>query len=171
VGQLATPGWPLRGEPPVAPPAQQQSLGPQRLVEQHLGRLFATPVADTADPAADAKALVTCRVLDDSVERDVLADHDPSHLGPPRHWTVTSFERGTRVRAWATPNRPPLTLLCLPRRAPRSAARAPWPDRCASSPQRSLTWNRGRSPRPRSPRRRGWPAPPTLDASSAPAGL
>src|ERR687897_3385678 len=36
VRQLATPGWPPRGEPFVAPPTQQQGLGTQGLVEREL---------------------------------------------------------------------------------------------------------------------------------------
>src|SRR6266540_4367196 len=78
VRQLATPGWPPRSEPLVAPPAQQQGLGAQRLVERELVDLWA--VLDQADPATDPEAFVTSRVLDDSVERDVLADDDLSHF-------------------------------------------------------------------------------------------
>src|SRR5215468_12634556 len=81
VRQLATPGWPPRGEPLVAPPAQQPGLGAQRLVERELVEPWA--VLDQADPAADPEAFVTGRVLDDPVERDVLADDDLSHLGSP----------------------------------------------------------------------------------------
>src|SRR6266542_1507456 len=81
VRQLATPGWPPRGEPLVAPPTQQQGLGAQGLVERELVEFWA--VLDQADPAADPEALVTGRVLDDSVERDVLADHDLSHFDSP----------------------------------------------------------------------------------------
>jgi hypothetical protein len=83
VRQLARPGWPPRGQELVAAPAQQHGLGAQRLLEQDLGRRFAAPVADPADPAAALEALVTGRVLDDSIERDVLADDDLSHLGSP----------------------------------------------------------------------------------------
>jgi hypothetical protein len=66
VRQLATPGWPLRGEPLVAPPTQQQGLGTQGLVERELVEFWA--VLDQADPAADPEAFVTGRFLDDSVE-------------------------------------------------------------------------------------------------------
>src|SRR5437660_8939054 len=83
VRPLATPGWPPRCEPLVAPPTQQQGLGAQRLVELDLGPLFAVLVPDLAEPAAVPEAPLTGRVLDDSVERDVLADHDLSHLGSP----------------------------------------------------------------------------------------
>src|SRR6266849_3966351 len=87
VRQLATPGWPPRGKPLVAPPTQQQSLGAQRLVERELGQLWAA--RDHADPAADPEALITGRVLDDSVERDVVAHDDLSHVGSP-FWLVLS---------------------------------------------------------------------------------
>src|SRR4029450_2684870 len=77
VRQLATPSWPPRGEPPSAPPTQEQGLGAEGLVERELADLWA--VLDQADPAADPEAFVTGRVLDDPVECDVLADHDLSH--------------------------------------------------------------------------------------------
>src|SRR6266536_4363489 len=80
--QLTTPGWPPRSEPLVAAPAQQQGLGDQRLVERELVEFWT--VLDQADPATDPEALVTGRVLDDSVERDVLAHYDLPHLGSPR---------------------------------------------------------------------------------------
>src|SRR5213078_1530285 len=57
VRQLATPGWPPRSEPLVAPPAQQQGLGAQRLVERELAEPWA--VFDQADPAAGPEAFVT----------------------------------------------------------------------------------------------------------------
>src|SRR5215467_3533543 len=79
IRQLATPGWPPSGEPLVGPPAQQHGLAAQRLVERELVELYA--VRDPADPTADPEALVTGRVLDDSVERDVVADDDLSHFG------------------------------------------------------------------------------------------
>src|SRR5436190_21636400 len=81
--QFATPGWPPLGEELVGSPTEQLGLGAQRLVEQDPGRLFATPLADTTDPAAAPEALRTGRVLDDSIERDVLADDDLSHSGSP----------------------------------------------------------------------------------------
>src|SRR5216684_8870128 len=87
VRQLAAPRWPPRGEPLVAPPAQQEGPGGQRLVERELGKLWAIP--DQADPAADPEALITGRVLDDSVERDVVAHDDLSHVGSP-FWLVLS---------------------------------------------------------------------------------
>jgi len=65
----------------VAAPTEQQGLGAQRLVEQDLGGLFAG--GGSAGPAAEPEALLTSRVLDDSVERDVIADDDLSHVGSP----------------------------------------------------------------------------------------
>src|SRR5688572_15845363 len=93
VRQLATSGWPARGEPLVAPPTQQQCFGAKGLVERELVELWAVP--DQADPAADPEAFITGRVLDDSVERDVVAHDDLSHfrisfrsrcLLRPREW-------------------------------------------------------------------------------------
>src|SRR6266511_3896108 len=78
---VATAGWPPRGEPLVAPPTQQQGLGAQGLVERELAEFWA--VLDQADPAPDPEAFVTGGVLDDSVERDIVADHDLSHLDSP----------------------------------------------------------------------------------------
>jgi hypothetical protein len=60
-------GWPACGHPLVAAPTQQQGLGAQRVVERELADPWA--VLDQADPAAATEALVTGRVLDDSVER------------------------------------------------------------------------------------------------------
>src|SRR6266581_8731017 len=40
IRQLATPGWPLRGEPLVRPAAEQQGLCPQRLIERELAHLW-----------------------------------------------------------------------------------------------------------------------------------
>src|SRR5215217_1461361 len=65
----------------VAPPTQQQGLGTHGLVERELAELWA--VLDQADPAAVPEAFVTGRVLDDSVERDVVAHDDLSHFGSP----------------------------------------------------------------------------------------
>src|SRR5262249_21682613 len=74
--EFAAPGWPPGGEERVGSPTEQLGLGAQRLVEQDPGCLFTTPFTDTTDPAAAPEALRTGRVLDDSVERDVLADDD-----------------------------------------------------------------------------------------------
>src|SRR5205814_306478 len=81
VRPLSTPGKPPRGEPLIAPPAQQQGLGAQRLLEQYPGPRFTVLVPDLAEPAAVPEALLTSRVEGDSVERDVLADDDLSHFG------------------------------------------------------------------------------------------
>ena len=53
----------------------------ERLVERELLTVLAA--IGLPEPAADREALDTGRVLDDSVERDVLADDDPSHFGSP----------------------------------------------------------------------------------------
>ncbi len=52
VRQFAAPGWPPRGEELVGSPTEQLGLGAQRLVEQDLGRLFATrsPTRPTQPP-------------------------------------------------------------------------------------------------------------------------
>src|SRR5207244_3214277 len=68
-----------------AAPAQQEGPGGQRLVERELGELRA--ISDQADPAAGPEAFVTGRVLDDSVERDVLAHDDLSHFGSAPRWS------------------------------------------------------------------------------------
>src|SRR5262249_13694548 len=94
--QLATPGWPSRGQPLVAPPTEQQGLGAERLVEGDLGHLLAG--RDQTDPASAAEALVTGRVLDDSVERDVLADHDLSHFRFSFRFVLAAT---SRARRWA----------------------------------------------------------------------
>jgi len=52
-------------------PTQQQGLGAQGLVERELVDFWA--VLDQANPAPDPQAFVTGGVLDDSVERDVVA--------------------------------------------------------------------------------------------------
>jgi hypothetical protein len=74
-----------RGVPLVASPAQQEGPGGQRLAEREPGRLRA--ISDQADPAAGPEAVVTGRVLDDSVERDVLAHDDLSHFGSAPRWS------------------------------------------------------------------------------------
>src|SRR5262245_23545795 len=84
VRQLAAAGWPSRGKPLVAAPAQQEGPGGERLVERELAELWV--VFDQADPAADPEAFVPGGVLDDSVERDVLAHDDRSHFGSPSVW-------------------------------------------------------------------------------------
>src|SRR5438105_12391374 len=78
VRQLPTPGWPPRGEPIVGPPIHQHGLGAQGLIERELGELWT--VLDQADPTAAREAFVTRRVLDDSVERDVVAYDDLPHF-------------------------------------------------------------------------------------------
>src|SRR6266496_967737 len=94
VRQLATAGWPPRGEPLVAAPAQQQGLGAEGLVERELVELW--EILDQADPAAVLEALVTGRVLNDSVERDVVAHDDLSHFGSPFVGVASYPRRGRR---------------------------------------------------------------------------
>ena len=55
-----------------------QTTRTQRVIELSLSRSFATSVADTVDPAPAPKVLRASRVLDDAVERDVLAYDDRS---------------------------------------------------------------------------------------------
>jgi hypothetical protein len=69
------------GEKLVAASAQQQGLGSQGLFELELGPLLAVLVPDPGKPATALEALLAGRVLHDSVQRDVLANHDLSHLG------------------------------------------------------------------------------------------
>src|SRR2546421_350599 len=81
VRQGASPGWPPRSQELVGASTQQHGLGTQRLVERDLGCFFTAPVADTPDPTAVPEALVTGRVLDDTIQRYVFADDDLSHFG------------------------------------------------------------------------------------------
>ena len=81
VRQLAVPGWPPCGEELVRAPTEQKGLGAKRVVERGLPDGGA--VLDQADPAAEPEALVTGRILNDSVDRDVLAHDDLSHFGSP----------------------------------------------------------------------------------------
>src|SRR5260370_5368303 len=80
VRPLAEAGQTAPGEPVVAAPAQQQGLGAQRLVEPHLRPRFAVLVPNLEKPATAPEALLTGRMLDDSIERDVLADDDLPHV-------------------------------------------------------------------------------------------
>ena len=94
VRQLATARWPPRSEPLIAPPAQQEGLGAQRLVQRELADLWA--VLDQADPAAAPQALIASRILDDPVQRDVLAHDDLPHAGSPSAGAVGGHRRGRR---------------------------------------------------------------------------
>jgi hypothetical protein len=66
-------------------PTQKEGPSGQRLVKHELGKLWA--VSDQADPAAGSEAFVTGRVLDDSIERNVLAHDDLSHFGSAPRWS------------------------------------------------------------------------------------
>src|SRR5580704_2309963 len=103
----AGPGWPPRGEELIAAPAQQHGLGFQRLVKHDHGPLCAIVVPDLAEPAAALEALLTGRVLDDSVERDVLADDDLSHVGSPLLVSSATTDAGPAAPGnWAVAGRP-----------------------------------------------------------------
>jgi hypothetical protein len=91
----------------VAPPTQQQGLGAQRLVELDLGPLLAVFVPNLVEPAAVPEALLAGGVLDDSVERDVLAHDDLSHFGSPSFaLSVTTDVDTATSKKWAPANRP-----------------------------------------------------------------
>src|SRR5206468_3983059 len=83
IRQGASPRWPSCGQELVGASTQQHGLGTQRLVERDLGCFFTTAVADATDPTAVPEPLVTGRVLDDPVERDVFGDDDLSQFGSP----------------------------------------------------------------------------------------
>ena len=51
-----------------------------------------------ADPAADPEALVTGRVLDDSVERDVLTDNNPCRCASPCRWSTRQIDVYKKIR-------------------------------------------------------------------------
>src|SRR6516162_7263350 len=77
------PVQPPRGEPLVGPPTQEQGLGAQRFVQLDPGPFLEVLGPKLAEPAAPSEAFLTGRVLDDSIERYVLADHDRSHHSSP----------------------------------------------------------------------------------------
>jgi hypothetical protein len=56
---------------------------------------LAVLVPNLKESAAAPEALLTGRVLDDSVERDVLADHDLSHFGSTCVGVVSSLMMST----------------------------------------------------------------------------
>src|SRR5438874_3538249 len=103
--ERATSGWPPRGQELVAPPAQQKGLGAPRLVERNFGCLVATLSADKTDPAAAAEALDARRVLDDSVERDVLTDNNPCRCASPCRLFARQIDVYKKIR---TSTRPPI---------------------------------------------------------------
>src|SRR5207247_4354017 len=79
-------------------------LGAQSLVERELGKLWT--VLDQADPGAAREAFVTRRVLDDSIERDVVAYDDLPHFAVLRlRYSLTtrrcsSYAHRSRLRGW-----------------------------------------------------------------------
>src|SRR5437762_14272779 len=78
VCELAGPGSPPSPEELVAAPTQQPCLGTQRVVERDLVPFFEVLAPELDEPAAALEAFLAVRVLDDSIERDVLraAHHD-----------------------------------------------------------------------------------------------
>src|ERR1043166_5399269 len=79
VRQGAGPRWPPRCKELIGASTQQHGLGAQRLIERDFGCFFAARAADPPDPAPVPEALVTGRILDDTIERHVFAGDDLSH--------------------------------------------------------------------------------------------
>src|SRR5437588_8855709 len=96
----------LVGEVLVAAATQQQRLGALRLGQFELFPGRPVLADELFKPAAVPEPFTAARVLDDAVERDVLADHDLSHLdspcilGAPRTGTASN-----RADATARPDR------------------------------------------------------------------
>src|SRR5262249_12564877 len=67
----------------VAPSAHEQRLGALSLGKLELGPRIPVIAHELREPPAVPGAFLAARILDDSVEGDVLADHDLSHLGSP----------------------------------------------------------------------------------------
>src|SRR5205823_1105119 len=109
VRQVATPGSPPCPEELVASSTQQPCLGAQRLVKRDLVPLFEVLAPELDEPAAEPEALLTVRVLDHSIERDVLrtAHHELSHFRSPSSVSsVTSDADDATSGNWAWINRP-----------------------------------------------------------------
>src|SRR5258708_5865966 len=98
---LAGRGCDPRHEILIAPPPEQEGLGAERLGVLDLAPLFAVLSPNLEEPAAVPEALLTGRVLRDSVLRDVLADHDLSHFGSPFIGVVGYRHRRLRLSASA----------------------------------------------------------------------
>ena len=86
VGQLAGSGWPPSGEDLEGPSTQQQGLRSQRLLERDLKERLEVVFPNVDEPTAVSEALLTGWILYDSIQRDVLADNDPSHHGSSFRW-------------------------------------------------------------------------------------
>src|SRR3954452_6107930 len=99
VGPLAAPAHPPRSEVRVAASAQQQGLGAERLLAFDLRPRCEVVLPDLAEPATVPETLLAGRVLDDSVQRDVLADHDLPHLGSLSPGCCTAVHAGSRSPA------------------------------------------------------------------------
>jgi hypothetical protein len=76
---------PPRAEELVARTPEQPGLGAQGVVERDLVPGFEVLASELDEPAAALEVLLAVRVLDDSVERNVLraTEHDLAHLGSP----------------------------------------------------------------------------------------
>src|SRR6187401_294056 len=83
VRELAGAGPPPRPEVLVAPPPEQPRLSAECLIERDLGPLLEVVASELLEPAAEPEALGTVRVLNHSIECDVLrtAHHDRCHFG------------------------------------------------------------------------------------------
>src|SRR5204862_7612897 len=71
------PRRPATREPLVRPPAEQERIGAHGVLERELEEV--RPVLDRPDPPAALEAFVARRILEDPVDRDVVADDDPAH--------------------------------------------------------------------------------------------
>src|SRR6516165_5562804 len=103
---------------------QEQGLGTQRLGELDLGPRFAVLVQKLVEPAAVPEALLAGRVLDDSIERDVLVYHDLSHLGSPCAVSLDRFQLRSEMAAKSN------ACMAPPRRFSR-----PWFYSCGPKPE------------------------------------
>src|SRR5437763_514805 len=116
VRELTPPRWPQRGQELVGPPALQQGFGAEVLLEQHFRCLFAASAADPTDPAASAEALDARWVLDDSVERDVLAYDDLPHFDLLSLALSQAIDVGAAISGnWSSTDRPVRTSVGVSR--------------------------------------------------------
>src|SRR6266568_2381077 len=99
-------------QPLVAPPTHQQRLGALCLGQFELRPRLPVLAHELNKPAAVPEPSLAARVLDDAVKRDVLADHDLSHLdspwirGAPRTGTASIRVDASRSANWACKHRP-----------------------------------------------------------------
>src|SRR5205823_2019646 len=83
VHPLAALRWRPCAEVLVASATQQQRLRALGLGELDLSPRLPVLANELQEPAAVPEPLLAAEVLDDAVERDVLADHNLSHLQSP----------------------------------------------------------------------------------------